>query len=174
MPAPKWLTAAGVAGALVVGGSAVVAVAGTDPSGQPSSTSPESPSPESSSLESSSPTPSPSRTPEASPSGVISSAEAVEIALGELSGSGSSPTVREIDLEFEDGRQIWDVEFVGGHEVEVEAMTGEIVKLELGDDDGDDRDHDNSGPGGGDDDDDDDDGGGDRGRGGHDDGPDHD
>ena len=179
MPAPKWLTAAGVAGALVVGGSAVVAVAGTDPSGQPRSTGPESSSPESSSLESSSlesssPTPSPSRTPEASPSGVISSAEAVEIALGELLGSGSSPTVREIDLEFEDGRQIWDVEFVGGHEVEVEAMTGEIVKLELGDDDGDDRDHDNSGPGGGDDDDDDDDDGSDRGRGGHDDGPDHD
>ena len=182
MPAPKWLTAAGVAGALVVGGSAVVAVAGSDPSGEPSSLS----------TVSSSPTASPSSTPEASPSDparrtatphttgtpeavpdgpgdIISSAEAVEIARRAVTGGGSSPTVEELDLKFEDGRQIWDVEFVGDDEVEVHAVTGEVVKLELGDDD--DRDDDNSGPGSGDDDDEDSSGSG---RGGHDDGPDDD
>jgi hypothetical protein len=176
MSASKWLTAAGVAGALVVGGSAVVAVAGGDPSGEPSSAS----------TVSSSPTGSPS-TPEASPSGpsrgiatphttgtpeavpdgsgdIISSAEAVEIARRAVTGGGSSPTVEELDLKFEDGRQIWDVEFVGDDEVEVHAVTGEVVKLELGDDD--DEDDDNSGPGSGDDDDED--------GSGHDDGPDHD
>jgi hypothetical protein len=182
MSAPKWLTAAGVAGALVVGGSAVVAVAGDDPSGDPSSAS----------TVSSSPTASPSSTPEASPSDpdrgiatphttgtpeavpdgsgdIISSAEAVEIARRAVTGGGSSPTVEELDLKFEDGRQIWDVEFVGDDEVEVHAVTGEVVKLELGDDDRDDDD--NSGPGSGDDDDED---GSGSGRGGHDDGPDDD
>jgi uncharacterized membrane protein YkoI len=95
---------------------------------------------------------------------IISSAEAVEIARRAVMGGGSSPTVEELDLKFEDGRQIWDVEFVGDDEVEVHAVTGEVVKLELSDDDEDD---DNSGPGS------DEDGGG-SGRGGHDDGPDHD
>ena len=182
MPAPKWLTAAGVAGALVVGGSAVVAVAGSDPSGDPSSAS----------TVSSSPTASPSSTPEASPSDpsrgiatphttgtpeavpdgsgdIISSAEAVEIARRAVTGGESSPTVEELDLKFEDGRQIWDVEFVGDDEVEVHAVTGEVVRLELGDDD--DRDDDNSDPGSGDDGDEDSSGSG---RGGQDDGPDHD
>jgi hypothetical protein len=69
--------------------------------------------------------------------------------------------VEEIDLEFEDGRMIWDVEFVGDHEVEVDSMTGDVVKRESGDD-SDDNGHD-----------DDDDGSG-HGRGGEDDGPDHD
>ncbi len=180
MPAPKWLTVAGVAGALVVGGSAVVAVAGSGPSGEPGSATTVSSSPTASA--SSTPEASPSDasrgvatphitgTPEAVPDGsgdIISSAEAVEIARRAVTGGGSSPTVEELDLKFEDGRQIWDVEFLGDDEVEVHAVTGEVVKLELGED-GDDH---NSGPGSGDDDDED---GGGSGRGGHDDGPDHD
>jgi hypothetical protein len=177
MSASKWLTAAGVAGALVVGGSAVVAVAGGDPSGEPSSASTVSSSPTASpSTPEASPsdpsrgiaTPHTTGTPEAVPDGsgdIISSAEAVEIARRAVMGGGSSPTVEELDLKFEDGRQIWDVEFVGDDEVEVHAVTGEVVKLELSDDD--DEDDDNSGPGS------DEDGGG-SGRGGHDDGPDHD
>jgi hypothetical protein len=176
MSASKWLTAAGVAGALVVGGSAVVAVAGGDPSGEPSSASTVSSSPTASpSTPEASPsdpfrgiaTPHTTGTPEAVPDGsgdIISSAEAVEIARRAVMDGGSSPTVEELDLKFEDGRQIWDVEFVGDDEVEVHAVTGEVVKLELSDDDEDD---DNSGPGS------DEDGGG-SGRGGHDDGPDHD
>ena len=39
----------------------------------------------------------------------------------------------EIDLELDDGRQIWDVEFVGDHEVEVDSTTGDVVKVEVGD-----------------------------------------
>ena len=182
MSASKWLTAAGVAGALVVGGSAVVAVAGGDPSGEPSSASTVSSSPTASpSTPEASPgdpsrgiaTPHTTGTPEAVPDGsgdIISSAEAVEIARRAVTGGGSSGTVEELDLEFEDGRQIWDVELVGDDEVEVDAVTGEVVKLELGDDD-DRDDDDNSGPGSGDDDDED---GSGSGRGGHDDGPDHD
>jgi hypothetical protein len=181
MSASKWLTAAGVAGALVVGGSAVVAVAGGDPSGEPSSASTVSSSPTASpSTPEASPsdpsrgiaTPHTTGTPEAVPDGsgdIISSAEAVEIARRAVTGGGSSPTVEELDLKFEDGRQIWDVEFVGDDEVEVHAVTGEVVKVELGDDD--DEDDDNSGAGSGDDDDAD---GSGSGRGGHDDGPDHD
>jgi hypothetical protein len=82
--------------------------------------------------------------------------------------------VEEIDLEFEDGRMIWDVEFVGDHEVEVDSTTGDVVKLEFGDghdDDGDDNGRDDDGR---DDDDGDGDGSSGRGRGGEDDGPDHD
>ncbi|MGH8773671.1 MAG: PepSY domain-containing protein [Jiangellaceae bacterium] len=90
----------------------------------------------------------------ASADAAISAPEAVEIAGRELAGGGSAPPVDRLDLKFEDGRLIWDVEFVGDHKVEVDATTGAIVKFELGDDDhGDD---DNSG------------------RGGHDDGPNHD
>ena len=32
--------------------------------------------------------------------------------------------VEEIDLKPEDGRMIWDVEFAGDHEVELDAVTG--------------------------------------------------
>jgi hypothetical protein len=106
----------------------------------------------------------------------VTSAEAVEIARAELGMGADALALDEIDLKFEDGRQIWDVEFVGDHEVEVDSTTGDVVKVEVGDgrddrgDDDDDR---------GDDDDDhgDDDSGHDddsgRGRG-SDDGPNHD
>jgi hypothetical protein len=94
---------------------------------------------------------------------VVSADQAVGIALDAL--GGDTRVVEEIDLEFEDGRMIWDVEFVGDHEVEVDSTTGDVVKLEFGDghdDDGDDNGHD-------------DDGGDDSsGRGGEDDGPGHD
>jgi hypothetical protein len=52
----------------------------------------------------------------------------------------------EIDLELEDGRMIWDVEFSGDHEVEIDAVTAAVLKVEIGgratvnDDDGTDDD----------------------------------
>jgi hypothetical protein len=98
----------------------------------------------------------------------VTSAEAVEIARVELGMGADALVLEEIDLELEDGRQIWDVEFAGDHEVEVDSTTGEVVKVEVGDgrdDHRDDRGDD------GDDNDGDDNGGHGRGS---DDGPDHD
>ncbi|MGH8824899.1 MAG: PepSY domain-containing protein [Jiangellaceae bacterium] len=172
MPRPTWLTAAGVGGAIVIAGSALVAVAATGPSSDPGTASaspdrsatstpdgtPESsvttePSPSATSSPSSTPVPSLGDDVSAGPGAsqpVVSAAEAVDIARAAL--AVGVPAV-EVDLKFEDGRQIWDVEFVGDHEVEVDSTTGDVVKLEIGDDDDVDRTH---------------------GRGGHDDGPDHD
>ncbi len=169
MSAPKWMPAAGVAGALTVAGSAIVAVAATGPTSEAGSARSSVSSSPSASPEPSVRTPDVTGTPEAVPGDVgaqISAAEAVDVAAGSISGEGASPSVREIDLEFEDGRWIWHVEFAGDDEVEVDAMTGVVVKLERRDDKDDwgDRD-DNSGPGSGDDGDDD---------GGDDDGPNHD
>jgi hypothetical protein len=169
-----WLTAAGVGGALVIGGSALVAVAASGPSdpgttgSAPSASATSSPEGTPASDDTLDPTPSRDDQTAAPGSGQpeVSSEQAVEIARAALGGGGSL-VVEEIDLEFEDGRLIWDVEFVGDHEVEVDSMTGDVVKRESGDgrdDDGrDDNGHD----------DDDDDGSG-HGRGGEDDGPDHD
>ncbi|MGH9249228.1 MAG: PepSY domain-containing protein [Acidimicrobiales bacterium] len=170
MSRPTWLTAAGIGGAIVIAGSALVAVAATGPSPDPGTTS-SSPSATSSAEgtpeSGASVTPSPSSTPE-SGQPAVTAAEAVEIARAELAAGGDVPAVEEIDLELEDGRQIWDIEFVGDHEVEVDSTTGDVVKLEFGDGRDDDDGHDDDGH--------DDDGHRDsgHGRGGHDDGPNHD
>jgi len=167
---PTWLTAAGVGGAIVIAGSALVAVAATGPSSDPGTTS-ASPSATSSAEgtpeSGASVTTSPSSTPE-SGQPAVTAAEAVQIARAELAAGGDVPAVEEIDLKLEDGRQIWDIEFVGDHEVEVDSTTGDVVKLEFGDGRDDDLGHDD-----GDNDDGDNDDSG-HGRGGHDDAPNHD
>ena len=163
-----WLTAAGVGGAIVIGGSALVAVAAGGPSdpgttsSAPSASAASSPDGTPESDDALDPTPSSSPTPsqddQAAPGGsgqpAVSSDQAVGIARAAL--GGDTLVVEEIDLEFEDGRMIWDVEFVGDHEVEVDSTTGDVVKLEFGDGHDDDGGDDSSG------------------RGGEDDGPDHD
>jgi hypothetical protein len=174
-----WLTAAGVGGAIVIGGSALVAVAASGPSdpGTTSSapTASATSSPEGTPESDDGLDPTPSQGDQIAPPGsgqpAVSADQAVEIARAALGGRGDTPVVEEIDLEFEDGRKIWDVEFVGDHEVEVDSTTGDVVKLEFGDDRddaGDDNGHDD------DRDDDSDDDSSSRGRGGEDDGPDHD
>ncbi len=159
MSRPTWLTAAGVGGAIVIAGSALVAVAATGPSSDPGTTS-ASPSATSSAEGTPEPgasvTTSPSSTPE-SGQPAVTAAEAVQIARAELAAGGDVPAVEEIDLKLEDGRQIWDIEFVGDHEVEVDSTTGDVVKLEFGDGDNDQGDDDSG-----------------HGRGGHDDAPNHD
>jgi Peptidase propeptide and YPEB domain len=175
MATKTWMTAAGVVGTVVIGGSALVAVATTGPSdtaatsaapGASATASPEGtpdsggipdPTPSSTSTPSSSPTPSQGDLTGASGSGrpPVTSAEAVEIARAELGLESDAVTLEEIDLEWEDGRQIWDVEFAGDHEVEVDSTTGEVVKVDVGDgrdDRGDDDDGDDSGRGRGSDD----------------------
>jgi hypothetical protein len=97
----------------------------------------------------------------------ISAERAVEIATSQLA-TVADLVVEEIDLKPEDGRMIWDVEFAGDHEVEIDAITGAVLKLEIddrermdddgrpddrggddGDEHGDDRGGGDSGPGGG-------------------------
>jgi hypothetical protein len=87
----------------------------------------------------------------------ISAERAVEIATSQLA-TVADLVVEEIDLKPEDGRMIWDVEFAGDHEVEIDAVTGAVLKLEIddrermddeGDVHGDDRGGGDSGPGGG-------------------------
>ncbi|HEX6578699.1 MAG TPA: PepSY domain-containing protein [Jiangellaceae bacterium] len=182
MARKTWMTAAGVVGAVVIGGSALVAVATTGPSGSTATSS----APSASATSSPESTPSSSPTPEqgdrtgtaGSGQPSVTSAEAVEIARAELGMGADALVLAEIDLELEDGRQIWDVEFVGDHEVEVDSTTGEVVKVEAGDgrddhrdDRGDDEGDDEGDDNGGDDNGRDDDGGHGRGS---DDGPDHD
>lgn len=145
MSAPKWMTAAGVVGALAVAGSAIVAVAATGPTSEAGSARSSASSSPSASTDPSVRTPDVTGTPEAVHGDVgaqISAAEAVGIAAGSISGEGASRSVREIDLEFEDGRWVWDVELAGDDEVEVDAVTGVVVKLERGDDKDDGPNHD--------------------------------
>lgn len=153
MARKTWMTAAGVVGAVVIGGSALVAVATTGPSGSTATSSAPSASVASSteSTPSSSPTPAEGDLTGTSGSGQpsVTSAEAVEIARAELGMGADALVLAEIHLELEDGRQIWDVEFVGDHEVEVDSTTGEVVKVEVGD--GRDDHDDNGGHGGSDD-----------------------
>ena len=56
----------------------------------------------------------------------------MEIATSQLA-TVADLVVEEIDLKPEDGRMIWDVEFAGDHEVEIDAVTGAVLKLEIGD-----------------------------------------
>jgi hypothetical protein len=169
-----WLTAAGVGGAIVIGGSALMAVAASGPSdpgttgSAPSASATSSPEGTPASDDALDPTPGQDDQTAAPGSGqpAVSSDQAVEIARAALGGGGDTLVVEETDLEIEDGRQIWDVEFVGDHEVEVDSTTGDVVKIESGDG-RDDNGRDD------DDNDDNDDGSG-HGRGGEDDGPNHD
>ena len=168
MPASTWMTAAGVVGAVVIGGAAVVAAATTEPSAEPTASAAASPT--------ASASPRSTASSSASPMGIsagatgestISAERAVEIATSQLA-TVPDLVVEEIDLKPEDGRMIWDVEFAGDHEVEIDAVTGAVLKLEIddrermddgggaddhggddGDVHGDDRGGGDSGPGGG-------------------------
>ena len=170
MPASTWRTAAGVVGAVVIGGAALVAAATTDRSTDPTA------SPAATPTASTSPTantanqpalPTETATPDATSENNISAERAVQIAMSHLPTVGDLVVV-EIDLKPEDGRMIWDVEFAGDHEVELDAVTGAMLKLEIGDRDrtddvgrADDRGGDDDGTDHGDDHGGDDHGGGD-------------
>ena len=158
MPASTWRTAAGVVGAVVIGGAALVAAATTDSSTDPTASAASSPTASASPTATTSTQPalptatvSPDATPE---NGSISAERAAQIAMSHLATVGDL-VVEEIQLKLEDGRMIWDVEFVGDHEVELDAVTGAMLKLEIGnggrteevggDDHGDDHGGDDSG-----------------------------
>jgi hypothetical protein len=150
MPASTWTTAGGVA-ALVVTGAALVAVASTDSPEPTASTAISSEAPSAAASPSSSPEPSsatePSRSVAASPSispdstvsavtvssgaSMISAERARQIAAGQLMTVGDL-VLAEIDLKPEDGRMIWDVEFAGDHEVEIDAVTAAVLEIEIG------------------------------------------
>lgn len=72
----------------------------------------------------------------------ISGDEAVAIAEQALADRGPVPPLDEIEREFEHGREVWKVEFGDDHEAYVDIATGEVVKLEVDDDDRDDDDRD--------------------------------
>lgn len=143
MKRPSSRTIAAAVGALALSGVAVAAVAASDDTTEPAATEPattqtdvDQPSEE--------PSESPSATDSPAPrtSDGVTSEQAVAIAeqaLAELSGV---PAVREVEREFEHGRDVWEVEFGREHEVDVDAVTGEVIKIEIDDDDDDDRDWD--------------------------------
>lgn len=66
--------------------------------------------------------------------GTITWEQAVEIAEQALSGTRDVGSVREVEREYEHGRAVWEVEFTSKHEVYVDAVTGEVVKIEDDDD----------------------------------------
>ncbi len=76
----------------------------------------------------------------------MTSEQAVAIAEQALAEFSGVPAVREVEREFEHGRDVWEVEFGRQHEVYVDAVTGAVVKIEIDDDDedrdGDDDDRD--------------------------------
>jgi uncharacterized membrane protein YkoI len=65
--------------------------------------------------------------PASVPAGPVSRQQAIQAAT-EYVGGG---TVREAELEREDGRQVYEVEFVNGSEVYVDAQSGQVVYAEL-------------------------------------------
>lgn len=64
----------------------------------------------------------------------ITQDEAVAIAEQALAEMGTVPPLREVDLDHGDGLTVWELEFGADHEVEVDASSGQIVKLERYDD----------------------------------------
>lgn len=60
--------------------------------------------------------------------------EAVAIAEQALAGQGTVGSVAEVELDYEHGRAVWEVEFTSEHEVYVDASTGKVIKIELDDD----------------------------------------
>jgi hypothetical protein len=72
----------------------------------------------------------------------ISDDEAVAIAEQALAGRGPVPPLDEIEREFEHGREVWKVEFGDDHEAYVDIATGEVVKLDVDDDQDDDDEQD--------------------------------
>lgn len=64
----------------------------------------------------------------------VSATQAIEIALAEVPGE-----VQEVDLDRDDGQQVYEVEIVNADgvemEVEVDAETGEVLEVEADDDD---------------------------------------
>ena len=150
MPTRAWIPAVGVAGAVVISGAALVAVAATGPSIEP--TSGRSNSTSSATTASVGPLGMPTEAADphpASPSTAfpndtaeesIPREQAVQIAASHLTGVGEL-VLEDVELEREDGRMIWDVEFVGDHEAEIDAATGSVVELEVRDDDRDNGDH---------------------------------
>lgn len=60
---------------------------------------------------------------------VISAKEAIDIALNKFSG-----TIKELELDEDDGRLIYEVEIKSGHEkaeIEIDAYTGEVLVIEI-------------------------------------------
>jgi hypothetical protein len=166
MNRPSGLTiAAASLGGLALTATAVVAVAATDaPSEENPSVSSQTQEPEPS-------TPDASETPstsdddqdaaadcigsdDASVAGSVTQVDAIAIAERVLADMGAVPPLREVELDDEQGRTVWEVEFGADHEVYVDAATGEVVKVELDDDRG--RDDDLDDDRGRDDDQDDD------------------
>jgi hypothetical protein len=72
----------------------------------------------------------------------ISRDQAVVIAEQALADLGPVPPLDEVEREFEHGREAWKVEFGDDHEAYVDITTGEVIKLEVDDDDRDDREDD--------------------------------
>jgi hypothetical protein len=68
----------------------------------------------------------------------ISRDQAVAIAEQALADLGPVPPLDEVEREFEHGRETWKVEFGDDHQAYVDIATGEVVKLEVDDDDHDD------------------------------------
>jgi hypothetical protein len=85
------------------------------------------------------------------PDATLTEEDAIELAVPAVPGV-TADDVRDVDLEQEDGRPLYEVTFSTGAEVEVDGDTGEVVEVELEDDDDGDDDEDDD-----DDDDEDDD-----------------
>ena len=64
----------------------------------------------------------------------IGDKKALEIALGEAGFLEKDLTKLEIELDYEDGRMIYEVEFYAGNkkfEYEIDAKTGKIIEIEM-------------------------------------------
>jgi uncharacterized membrane protein YkoI len=57
----------------------------------------------------------------------VSREQAIQAAISYVGGG----TVREAELEREDGRQVYEVAFANGSEVYVDAQSGQVVYAEL-------------------------------------------
>ncbi len=71
----------------------------------------------------------------------LTAVQAIEIALAEVPGE-----VEEVELERENGARVYEIEIVTAEnaefEIEIDAVTGEIIEIEAEDDDHDDDDDD--------------------------------
>jgi uncharacterized membrane protein YgcG len=141
MTVPRFLTASAVAAGLAFGSAGVVMAASGSPSPSSASEASPSPSPSASSTAEAVPDDSPSPSPSLSfgddvPPEVIAGFSEIPqsdaVAIAQAAVGADAGQLERAVLKLEDGRLVWDLRFSSDSKVEVDAFTGDVLKVDVG------------------------------------------
>ena len=145
MTVPRWLAASAISAGLVLGSAGAVLAVGGSPSSangddvpqvssSPESTPSSSPSASVPPDDSAGPSPSLSvgdDVPAEVVAGLSEIPQSAAIGLAQAALGGDAGQLERAVLKIEDGRLVWDVRFSSGSKVEVDALAGEAVKVDI-------------------------------------------